>query len=713
MRSASLLAERAFSLSEPQRAAAAHDGRTPLSVTGPPGSGKTTALAELATRWSGAGIVTVVCPNAASCAAFEAAARRAGADDRVAIATLADHLASWLRGEFAAAGTSPRLRVGGDADSVSLAREAGRTILDMTWPGFRSAEFTLDLPFLARPDVFFEEAAGLFRQLRRRLIEPAAFEAACAAGIAAFYGADVERARALCADENVRANASRRGRDALSATVDRLRVQRRAERDLAALLVFVYHEYTGAARRRTVLCADDVIAEGIAWLRRDRRALARFIAASGGIVIDDAEDSEPALPALLEQLGADAGEIRVAVASCAASAVEGIRGRRALSLGPAATAITLAPHGARAAVMARRFADEDAEADATAEELRGLLARGAAPDEILVLTRDRSAAAIYAHALAERSIPVTAPDDAWQSPADVGDLLALACIVDDPYDHAHLLRVLSSPIVGLSDLSLLRLCRDPSDAGQLSLDVGLDDARVTGARGPASTTLAENVLYGHADQRLSERARAALGRFRDRWSVWRASCATMSAPAALVYLIDAAGFRAAWHGRPAHERARLADDARRLIAAASDAGDALGDVARAFEAGTIAVEAAPRCHDAIACSTIGGVKGRRAPYVFIVGVAHNRFPRVYVSHALAFTKQWGLIARENVAGGAAQTAKFAWYYAKHGAKRMYMEEERRALAYALSRADVQAYVSGYGTPPRWAADQDLLKAYGV
>jgi len=136
-------------------------------------------------------------------------------------------------------------------------------------------------------------------------------------------------------------------------------------------------------------------------------------------------------------------------------------------------------------------------------------------------------------------------------------------------------------------------------------------------------------------------------------------------------------------------------------------------VARALESGLAAIEPSTPGGDAVVSETIAGVKGSRAPYVFVTGVAHNRFPRIYVSHALSFTKQWGLIARENVAGGASQTAKFAWYYAKHGAKRMYIEEERRALAYALSRADIAAHATGYGSTPRWAADQDLLSGYGV
>jgi superfamily I DNA/RNA helicase len=106
--------------------------------------------------------------------------------------------------------------------------------------------------------------------------------------------------------------------------------------------------------------------------------------------------------------------------------------------------------------------------------------------------------------------------------------------------------------------------------------------------------------------------------------------------------------------------------------------------------------------------SIVAVKGLRFDHVFVAGVAHERFPRIYTSRAMAFSRTYGLIVRENIAGGAAQTAKFAWYYAKFGAKAMYIDEERRALSYGLSRARIGATATGYGTPPYWAREHDLL-----
>ena len=707
-------ADATLMLSDVQARIAAYGDDLPLIITGAAGSGKTTGLAaRAATRPGGKGTL-VICPNAASSEAFRRALAERGAPESVEVDALEGHLARWMREEFVSSGASPDLAVGGDADSCALARTAGRAVLDMSWPGFRTANFTLDLPFLGRPEVFFDEASGLFRQLRRWGVTPEEFESGCADGIAEFYGDDVERARALCADPQVRSKASSRGRQALLADVGKLRTQKRAERDLAKLLGYLYREYRAAARGARILCAEDVIDEGLSWLRRDAAARSRLLERYEAAIVDDAEDSEPGTGALIEMLRAD-GLRDIAIAISDGAAIDGIGGRRALAVASDVVRIELPPSPSTNAVAdATRYADEGAEADAIARSIAELLAGGVRPDDVMVLARDAGGAAVYARLLAERGIPIAAPPHAWQEPKDVGDLLALACVVSDPYDHAHLLRVLASPLVGLSDLSLLILCRDPSSADQLALDVGQNDTRLVAERGTPVATLAENVLYGHADAALSEHGRTSLAAFRERWSQWRDACAGLSAPAAIAYLAQAAGFTAAQHAAPPHLRRRLAEDLERLVGAAAALGGAsLRDTAHELEKGLGHVDPASDAGDAVTCRTILGAKGIRKPYVFVAGVAHERFPRVYVSRAMAYSKKFGLIVRENVAGGAAQSAKFAWYYAKFGAKGRYLDEERRALAYGLARANRAASASGFGKPPRWAADHDLLSAHGA
>ena len=257
-------------------------------------------------------------------------------------------------------------------------------------------------------------------------------------------------------------------------------------------------------------------------------------------------------------------------------------------------------------------------------------------------------------------------------------------------------------------------------AAQLTL--GFDERE---DRGPLEAravplTLVTNVLYGHVDAALSDRARQSVAAFRAHWQEWRSACALRSAPDALEYLLEASGFKSAWRRFPEFERARLEADAARLITAAtrfaaagSTARAGLQDVVQAIEDGRCEIPPGAATPGAVVCTSIVGAKGRRAQYAFIVGVAHERFPRIYVSHAMAFSKKYGLIVRENVAGGAAQTAKFAWYYAKHRAKARFLEGEARVLDYGLRRAERAGRATGYGTPPHWAAGHDLLARYGA
>ena len=716
MASAFSRAEAAFALSEAQRRVVDAPPASAIVVTGPAGSGKTTALAARTSALAVDGERVVVCSHAAACRAFASALDRLGdRDPRIRIDTLDGHLARFMRDRFAASSASPSLRVGSDADSVALLRAASSDVLDMSWPGFSEDGFSLDLPLIVRTDAFFEAAAALFRQLRQSRVDREAFDEGCASGIAAFYGDDVERALVHCADPEAARRASRRGRLSLRATTDALRGQKRAERDLIRLLSHMYGAYRAAARGAEVLCAADLIDEALGWLRRDEAALREVARSIGALVVDDAEDAEPGAADLLSLLR-EAGVADIALARCKASTVDGIAGRREAVLPDVALHVELAPLPCNAAPVAARYADEGVEADAIARSIMDLIAAGVSPGDIVVATRDVDAAAVYAAALESRGVPAVAPAARWQAPHDIADLLALFAVVADPYDHAHLLRVLASPLVGLSDASLRALCSDPAGSAQLSLDV-TDDRERAGARGEAEATLADNALSGFADRLLSAPGRLALAAFRERWAVWRSACADLRAGGALAYLIEASGFAARWRADRPYRRERLADDGARLIEAAlaieGAASAAAGTMVSALEKGFAVVRPARSPDDAVACRTIVDVKGCRSPYVFVAGVAHERFPRVYVSRPLAFSKRYGIIARENVAGAAPYAAKFAWYYAKFGAKARYLEEERRALAYGLSRASVGAWATGFAKPPRWAADGDLLSDHGV
>ena len=709
-----------------------------LLVTGPPGSGKTTALAARAMRLAGDGgherlsnvalelpnvalepsssstrSVLVVCSHDSGVRAFHAALIALGAHGDIRVDTAPGHALGMLRSHYALAGVRPDVRAGGELASNAIVHKAASGLLDLSWPELSDGEFDLNLPFLNRPDKFLEEAGALIRQLRAGRVSPLEFERACAAGLSAFYGGEVEAAIAKSRDPELQSRLSRRGREALRANPAVLQQQRRAERHAGLLLARLYREYLREARTAPLLSDEDILDECVRWLVEDVASARAIASRHAGLIVDDAEDAHGAASDLILALVA-AGLPGVTLAGWPESALDGIRGRRsALAAMEPTERIALAPRSGAPCPVAQRFDGEAEEVAHLALALGDLLRQGTAPDEIAVLTRSADAAQVYAGLLEGRGLPMDAPLERFAAPHAFADWLALCALVDDPYDHEHLLRVLASPLLGLSDASIYALCEDPTAVTQLALDVGVGDERKRPGSERQRTALARNVLEGTVDSRLPQHARDMIVRFRERLVHWRAQLAGVQPAAAIAQLARAGGFVEHWNAAPEHRRARLLEDCARVVEAfavdrASGTRRSVNQLTRAFEDGTLPLRPAARSADAIVCDTISGAKGERWPHVFVVGLAHERFPRVYVSRAMAFSRTYGLIVRENVAPGAAQTAKFAWYYARFNAKALYLAEEERALKYGLSRATVTASASGFGKPPRWAKDSDLI-----
>lgn len=697
-----------------QRTVTAADPTT--VVSGPACSGKTTALAAraVASRARG-GEPLIVCSHESGRQAFYGAlklVRRDSDDTRpYRVATLAEHAALWLRSSYVSAAAAPQITVGGKRAALHVLSGAARGLLDMTWPMFARADINLDLPHLSRPEVFLEEAASLFTLLQRARVTPQEFEEGCAAGLAAFYGERIERASALLNDPLVRKRASARGRRAMQASGEALTAQRRAERDTGLILAQLYRDYRAAAADAGVRSPEDIIDAVIRWFTGDERAAYAIASHIDSFIIDDADDAEPGLASVVHALRRQKA-FAVLIAGNDTAAIDGFEGRRSALAGfTGAARIELAPMVAPAARVVQRFAEESDEADWLASQIRALIEQGAAQESIAILSRTDGAAALYAQYLRERGIAASKPSTILEREDQVADLLALCALVDDPLDAEHLLRVLSSPVAGLADASVWTLCREPAERLQMTLDVGVaDTARV---KSPKPGTLARNFHGGYADSALPEATRAMLAALRSDLTRWRDRCAGLSPVERLAYLADAGGFRERWHAAPAYERDRLRDDLVRVSVAVAQASALCGaqdfsTIARLIEDGVVALPRASRTPDAVVTDSIVAVKGLHFDHVFVAGVAHERFPRIYTSHAMAFSRTYGLIVRENIAGGASQTAKFAWYYAKFGAKAMYLDEEKRALNYGLSRGRVSATATGYGTPPYWAREQDLL-----
>ncbi len=690
---------------------AVEPGETIL-VVGGPGTGKTSLLAACVDRlWRSGRRPLVVVANPPAQQAFAAALVRAGAQPSClsVCATLAEHAARWLHSGSIGAGVSPHLVLGGRGATRRILEQAAHGLFAMSWEMFANGDLSLDVPYLSRPHALLDEAAVLCELLARACVTPDEFEEGCLRGLGAFYGEDVERALSLLADPEVARRASRRGRAALRAPREALVQQRRGERELVRLLVELFREYRLAARGAAVRSAEDILACLWDWLERDTaaaRAVAREIDV---LVVDDAEDAEPALPKIVGALRA-VREIALIAAGFDGSRIAGLGGRRSLLAAFSdARRILMTPQASSDEPAVVRCADEESEVAWLTRHLDRLLGGGCAPERIAVLTRTHESAGRYAAALRTADIPAAWPANAFARPKDLADLVALAAVLEDPRDEAHLMRVLSSPLVGLSDRSVWLLSRDRDEQEMLPLGAPAHE------RSPAARvayTLAANVYEGRVDESLPATARESLAGLRVCLERWRKELNGRPLAARLAYLADAAGFREAWRTASVWEGRRAEDDLRRLCAVAGAAEAAGVHAATEFEdwleANVLAPPPAAPVPGAIVVEGIGSCKGLRWDHVIVAGVAWERFPRIYVPQGLAFSRTFGLLVRENVARGAGQTAKYAWYYAKFAAKDLYLEEERRVLRYAMSRGEKTTAVCGFGRPPHWASDHDLL-----
>ena len=108
-----------------------------------------------------------------------------------------------------------------------------------------------------------------------------------------------------------------------------------------------------------------------------------------------------------------------------------------------------------------------AEARALADRVAELVADGAAPDEIVVLTRATTDMRAYERALERRGLPtyVIGGRGYWAHP-QVVDMVAYLRALANPRDQQALYGVLASPLVGLSSTALVVLAAAAREAGE-------------------------------------------------------------------------------------------------------------------------------------------------------------------------------------------------------------------------------------------------------
>ena len=276
----------------------------------------------------------------------------------------------------------------------------------------------------------------------------------------------------------------------------------------------------------------------------------------------------------------------------------------------------------------------DRAADAVAARLRRLVEGGAVTlagedgerplgyGDVAVLCRASTSFSAYEDALDRAGIPyVTVAGRGFLERPGVRDVLNLLRALADPDDDLALVGALRSPVMGLSDIAIYRLCEERrlrEEATSL-WDVLVEYAgRPSGDGASREAAVAAGDIFGDE----APRARAALEHLaRMRQRVGRTSVADV-----LKALYDATGYpavlTAAGQGRGSRNLAKLLDDAHR--SGLVGVGEFLEYVSRLRDVGAREGEARALPEGAVQIMSIHAAKGLEFPMVVIGDITHER-----------------------------------------------------------------------------------------
>jgi superfamily I DNA/RNA helicase len=622
-------------------------------------------------------------------------------------------------------------------DAEEIFERAIAPLFSADWNEYLGPDIDPEIPGLRAPDRFAAAVLRLIRKLRAAQISPAAFFASALRGATTFYSSPPN----LSAPSLLFATKDEH-RSALAVDASELERQRRRELDLAKIISKVYRSYLDELVARGCLTSSDAIAEATRLLD-EHPAVARTYRQRFRIaLVDDAQDLPTGEFRLLSAIFGKtlagvtiAGDPQAATETFAGARPERVFGAAAQTLRlqanyrvPAQIAavaeVLLDPQHAPpippgGAVRLHRAATPLDEAAFVADSIAAQLAAGTPPGRIAVVHRSLRALAAYEDALVERDIPIALHGDAALfARHDTLDALGLLWSTVDPFAHAWLLRVLQLPALALNDASLAILCGEPASPQALLFDLPPDEN--DGSRRwdrQRNLRLGTNVVRGDRDADLQPEIRERLGAFRARRAAWQQLARSAGVAEAAAAIVADGGI---YERRPNETAARtrrrgavvgaLLETIARY--AARNRGSELSAaltycerIARSESGPTLRDDAG----DAVVVGAIDAVKARRFDRVYVVDVRAGSFPPYYVPDAFLFSPTYGMIPKDSVGDAVtARTAKFTWYAHQAKLRENYSREDRRALAVALTRADVAVTVSASGRPTRGVAAPELL-----
>lgn len=634
---------------------------------------------------------------------------------RAARASLGDGAQIQTTGALAISLLREPARIVDDVEAELLFARAAAPLLALEWPEFSDETLDPEVPGLRAPQRFLEAAFRLARKLRDAGVTPEEFLRTSQVGATQFYAHPPN-----LANPDLLHYTKDTYRDSLDVTNDELQRQFRHESHLARILAKLYGAYAEATQTARLLTPRDAIAEAAAALRADPSEAAAVRERFGGIFVDDAQELNVGELQLLQALCGDdlAGVTLAGDPNGAIGTFRGARPDRAFAL---AERRVECGQRYRTDVPTRvhRASDRADEARWIADDVRRLLREGTSPQQIAIVFRSVSDVRLYEEALLARDVPVQTGGDVnlFLDPRAL-DALALLWNAYDPFAHDWLLRTLAGSAMALSDATLAALCATPADAQTLLFPEEEPPSAKPSKRWDVQRDLrlGFNVLRGDVDAQLSDVARERLDRFRALRATW-VEAGTALRPSELALLVWRDGLARA--GAPQSAKARsqrlvLERLLERMRAFERERPQAnLGDfLENALLRADSALEACEEGEDdaSVRLISVEAARGRAFDHVYVAGARPGSFPRWYVPDAFVYSPSLGMIAKENVGDSrAARTAKFTYYMFRAKIRERYNDEDRRAFAYALSRAAKTITVTASERPTRGITAPEFLE----
>jgi superfamily I DNA/RNA helicase len=724
-------------LTQRQNEAVDADFNASLAIAGGPGSGKTLALAQRIARAQAVRDDATVVVLAPVQSAIDVLRSRIASPDGLLTATTGEFAVHLLR-ESGAGDPLSRVRIVDDIEAELLFAQAAEPLLELTWPEFETEALDPEVPGLRSPRRFLEAAFRLIRKLRDAQISPEDFLRSAHVGATAFYAKPPNFAH-----PNLLLYTKETYRDSLDVTPAELARQFRHEAHLATIVSKLYRTYLDLQKDAGLLTARDAVAEATHFLGRRPDLTAALRARFFAVFVDEAQELNLGELALLQALFGDELE-RVTLAGDPDGATGTFRGARPERIFPAARQRIVLDERFRspaplASAISRlrltesptttnptstmlrlhRATNQAIEARFVADDVAERLHAGTPANDIAMIFRSVRNVRIYEDALLARNIPVQTIGDVnlYDDPRAL-DALALLWNVHDPFRHDWMLRTLTAPGLALSDATVAILCSEPPDGQTLLFETEEEAVAARAGRWDPKRALrlGWNVLRGTADAHIPDVARRRIVDFRALRAGWLEATTLLALPDLALSI---------WRGGLARigpeDSARARGQAlivRRLLArirafAVEHPLAELGDFLEYAEAR--AQSELENCEelgddDGVRIATVDAVRGRDFAHVVVPNARAGAFPRWYVPDAFFYSPSQGMIAKENVGEArTSRTAKFSYYVYRTKARERYNDEERRAFAYALTRARESATVTAWGRATRGATAPEFLE----